>query len=63
VSTAAIVAAGAMPASKASRAESISRPLSAGGKVCATEAAPPMLSLASAVCAAVSPPGSSTLAR
>jgi len=58
-----MIAVGAIPASNATRAEFIRRPLSAGGRVCATEAAPPMLSLASAVCAAVSPPGSSTLAR
>jgi hypothetical protein len=48
-STAAMVAVGAIPASNAIRAESRSRPLSAGGKVCATDVAPPMLSLASAI--------------
>jgi hypothetical protein len=63
VRTAAMAAVGAIPASKATRAESIRRWPKAGGRVWATEAAPPMLSLASAACTDVRPPGSSTLAR
>jgi hypothetical protein len=58
-----MVAVGAIPASNATRAESRSRWFKAGGRVCATDTAPPMLSLASALCISVRPPGSSTLAR
>jgi len=63
VRAAAMVAVGAMPESNAARAESINRSASAGGRVCDTDVAPLMLSLASADCASVRPPGNATLDR